>query len=706
MATGGVFRVHAMTNSRLEEELRTMHTVEPDARATLPLESGHVGPGWAPSSASTASSFHWSNAGFGFPHKLHMPPKQDSPQADVHADKATLSWVNTLLGWIWPKANNALMSWVHDDLTPRLQESLPSPFKGAHFSRFTLGRNTPDFGPIEVIRHSENHVQVDLQINYNSDVDIQIDAGTGGITFGINKLTFAGVLCIVLRPLVDHWPLIGAMNWFFADKPRVSMRFTGLAAVAHYPGMDQKVQSTVDQWIRSRMVLPKSICWHFTRNEDMVDLMEASSHAPLGVLRVRMARARNLAGVNWSALSVDRYTSDPYCLISVGANSKRTSTVAGTTSPEWPSNEPSHYFVVYHKDQSLEIDVLGDDSGRFLTRNFVTFLGNLRPEVSGPISVGSIVSSWPEKGGGEFQAASGVKHKRVQVDTTQVSKDMLHVNDPILHGTPSELDIEAEWFDLVQSPVLPVGTGHPVALLMVELNKGLGFPTECLANPSKGENKGIRWRSRVQGDGNSPAESRRGRLVNDNMIEFPDLPIHTRLHSVIDKLVQRKYSPQEIAQICGLESAEVVQLYCKLKAEYLQKHEDLIRSQQHADHRVSLEWYETLTHFVYHPDHADVKLDLLDGEDNVIGHIGPLSFRQLCPSASVTKDRYTLRPPQPSKAAGLTAFFTSSQNVSAALAERYATVEMIISARVRYLRPGRTMPKRASFNTEAPKVSC
>merc|ERR1719265_1661290 len=73
---------------------------------------------------------------------------------DISADISTLTWVNMLLGSLWPKANSALSGFVHNELTPKLQEVLPGFFRKLHFSRFTLGNHVPEFGPIEVSRRS------------------------------------------------------------------------------------------------------------------------------------------------------------------------------------------------------------------------------------------------------------------------------------------------------------------------------------------------------------------------------------------------------------------------------------------------------------------------------------------------------------------------------------------------------------------------
>merc|ERR1712178_222390 len=91
------------------------------------------------------------------------------------------------------------------------------------------------------------------------------------------------------------------------------------------------------------------------------------------------------------------------------------------------------------------------------------------------ITVGSIMSAWP------LQPSAGGSHRlgRVRLDTSNVSREMLHVNDPINTGIPSELEVEVEWFNLAERQNLPAAVEHPMALLCVDIHKGSGFPEEA-----------------------------------------------------------------------------------------------------------------------------------------------------------------------------------------------------------------------------------
>mmetsp|Transcript_71453 Transcript_71453/g.209818 ORF Transcript_71453/g.209818 Transcript_71453/m.209818 type:complete len:658 (-) Transcript_71453:2-1975(-) len=617
--------------------------------------------------------------------ELPAPP-QLVDRSDSVADLSTLSWVNVLLGWIWPKANIALTKFVHEDLTARLQEALPSPFKQAHFSRFTLGNKTPEFGPIEVIRHSDTHVEVVLDMRYLSDVDFLLDFGTGGITLGIKQLQLTGRMCIVIRPVLEKMPIIGAVKVFFPAAPTVGLTFTGLAAVAHYPGIEQSIQRTVNEWLRSSVVLPNRKVFLNTTDEEDVDLLETYDQMPLGVLRVRVIRGSDLAGVNWKMLDVEKFASDPYCKLQLGTMSQNTTTVTDTTDPVWPSREPSAFFVVYHRDEEFHVEVMGEDrGGMFSLKNFTGFLGRFS------ISVAHMMRRWP------LQAAnvSARRQAQVELNTEEVNRDMLHVNDPINRGVPSKLELEAEWFDTVHSPPEPSERralqhrmdGGPLAVLLVGIHKGEGFPYEAV---QKG---GLRWRTLVQ-DGDKeldPMLTRAGSWCDVLEAAFPEVPLHPRLWSVIDKLVDRGYNEGEIAQIVDAENTEVIYRYLQCKQQYERDQDDILHAQQQPGHRESLEWHQVLPHFLRKPESATLVLELVDREGREIGRIGPVPLARLLEDPEAMgrqKFSLTLRGAD----AGIASWFMSSNAPEGA--ERFSTVLQEVSVRMHWLKEGRGLPHR------------
>lgn len=591
---------------------------------------------------------------------------------DAIADKSSLSWVNMLLGSLWPKANTALIGFVHNDLTPRLREVLPGAFHRLHFSRFTLGNKVPEFGPIEVIRHAANHVQIELEMRYLSDVDVLLDAGGGGLTIGISHLNFVGRLCLSLKPLVETWPVVGGVHMFFCNQPRVELKFRGLAVVAEFPGFAEKVQDVVDDFFRDRMVLPNCRSYWYTRDERIVNLTEGAAHEPIGVLRAKVLRARNLAGVNWTLASVDRFTSDPYCLLKFGTSSSRTSTIPKTCSPEWLQAEPSLYFVIHHIEQGLEISVTSEDNG-MLRRGTGVLLGRMLCT-----SVRTMLQEWPvslRTGDQEIRTA------RVVLDTSKVNKNMLHVQDPVLAGAPSELDIEVELFELASQSSLPrsrIGYGQdPAAVLMVELRSGSGFPEDIVS-----ERHGFRWRCVVEEES---MLSKRGEVRKDETLDF-EVDLDPRLYGVVERLLERGMPHAEIADIVDAEVAAIVQ-YIRLRQEHLEKR--LERQRTHDDNMSDLMWHQVLPILVRKPSDASLVIELLNGQGSTVGCLKPIVIQDIMldKDLSFARCKCRLQPPDHNcgRPDGLAAWLFPSCHKPTLAKSRYYHVEMEISVRLRFL---------------------
>lgn len=71
----------------------------------------------------------------------------------------------------------------------------------------------------------------------------------------------------------------------------------------------------VEDLLRNTLVLPNTKTIQLAKDEQVRNMTEAYSHKPLGALRVRVLRARNLAGTNWQMGNLDAFSSDPYCVL-------------------------------------------------------------------------------------------------------------------------------------------------------------------------------------------------------------------------------------------------------------------------------------------------------------------------------------------------------------------------------------------------------
>jgi hypothetical protein len=516
---------------------------------------------------------------------------------------------------------------VHEKLEPRLREALPRPFNRARFARCSLGKGVPQFGNVEVTHHADDHVQVELDLSYSSDADILLDAGAGGISFGISHLKLSGRLCLALNHLQSTWPVIGAVQLFFPNAPRVELKFAGLADIASDVGLAQKVQDVVEEMLWRSAVLPNSKTFQFVKDEHVLSVTEARSREPIGVLRVQILRARNLAGTHWKWGHDQQFTSDPYCKLRLGSSTARTGIVRGATNPEWQVGEANRYLLVHHLDQELEIDVLDEDSG-FVRRKYVSCLGSMIG-----VSVRSLLSLRASRLTSEDGTTWG---HCIKLDTSKVNKGMLDVNDPVNLGVPSELDIAVEWMDIKAphadlphlSQLMPgpsVAPGAPDGLLHVELHSGNGFPEEhCNAD--------IRWQCRLDYGSSLQSDHKPEPALLSQKgkphIEQPDytsVPLNPSLFIVIDSLIARRVPLEEIASIIG-SMPEIVAQYLQLKLAF----DEECNKRRLAQHRcVEMRWHQTLSLLVPRSAEANLLIELVQA-GKVVGYLDAISVQQVC----------------------------------------------------------------------------
>eukprot|EP00439_Symbiodinium_sp_Y106_P067390 s1118_g11.t1 len=578
-------------------------------------------------------------------------------RAESFAELGSLSWLNALISWLWPSFNRAVMDFVHEDLMPRLRDALPSMLRHVTCSRFTLGEKSPELGPVQVLE-SPHRVDLVLGVQYLSDVDISFDAG-GGVSFGVRHLICNGKMCVSLRPLLQRFPVAGAVHMFFATAPQVDIEFTGLASLGHFPGIEKTIRRAVADWLNSYIVLPRSKAVLLA---DDVDKLEALAQQPLGVARVKVVQAKNLAGVNCHAFKEDCFTSHPYCMLSLGDCSVRTSTLYDTTSPVWPEESAGAFFVVHHREQQLSVEVHGETSASLFQHNFTGFLGRFS------CRIGQCLRRWPE-------GKPGVRRNMQKLDTSEVQRELLHVDDPVNRGVASVVDLEVQWFDFVGADAW---AAVAPAVLEIKIFEGTGFPTECNAG------RGLRWRTWV--DEKNALVSQKGHLVSDQL-RFPDLPINPRLFPVMDNLDSRQYSSKDVAQIVGI-TEDLVRTYLRTRDEFKSKQEQLREVQSKDDYRIPLQWFQILVHII--DDLTDLSknlsMALLDSQDGEVGRLPSMSLR------SILEDSGGGEPPLrscvlqgvPDERPGLPwlGFGVSELN------PRFAKVKMDISVRIRGLRAG------------------
>ena len=182
---------------------------------------------------------------------------------------------------------------------------------------------------------------------------------------GVKHVKLRGRLSVLLGPLTNITPLIGAAQLAFINPPLLELDFTGAANVADFSAIDDSVRGVILSIINSMFTLPNRFLLTLdTKNDYFKTYLP-----PLGVIRITVEKAWDFAeeaqGKARKLLAkLTREAPDCYVKVDVGAEpSWQTQTKNNTVHPSW--NE-THDFVVSDFHQCIKVhvfdkDVNGDD---------------------------------------------------------------------------------------------------------------------------------------------------------------------------------------------------------------------------------------------------------------------------------------------------------------------------------------------------------
>lgn len=266
----------------------------------------------------------------------------------------SLGWLNSTFSGLWPNVNAAVQKIMHEQVTQQFQESMPSMFRNAHFSEFTLGTVPPVLGPVRVYQMDDS-LRMTLGISYESDVEISLQVGV--MSVGVKTLRFSGELVVRLEQLLNEVPVVGGIVIYFLNPPRIDFTLTGLGMGAEIPGLRGLIRRSLDNAVSSNLVLPNQIALPLGTEAQGVDRAELMIAKPLGLLRVTAVRAEGLSSPDWEGAGKE--AADAYVVVKSADQRWESSTVEGSQDPEWP--EESGDLFVYDHEQRIWASVFDHD---------------------------------------------------------------------------------------------------------------------------------------------------------------------------------------------------------------------------------------------------------------------------------------------------------------------------------------------------------
>lgn len=279
---------------------------------------------------------------------------EDLPAWVFFPDTERAEWVNRMLGQFWPFVGDYVKDLITESIEPSIRSSLPAYLQSFKFERIDLGDQPPRIGGVKVYKEnvSRNEVIMDIELFYSGDCNFKVKVK--GFKAGIKELQIHGHLRVVMRPLNKEMPLVGGVTVFFLSPPAIDFTLTNLGQVLEVPGLNDLLKKAVSDQVAALMVLPNK---YSLRLQEHVSTHSLRYSLPCGVLRLEVVAAKDLIKADIGMLGMGK--SDPYAIITVGAQEFRTQVISNTVNPKW------NYFceaVVYQiHGTTLDIEVMDED---------------------------------------------------------------------------------------------------------------------------------------------------------------------------------------------------------------------------------------------------------------------------------------------------------------------------------------------------------
>ncbi|KAH8900685.1 C2 domain-containing protein [Thozetella sp. PMI_491] len=268
-------------------------------------------------------------------------------------------FLNDIVVQLWPHINVAASKMTKDIVEPMFATLLPGPLATLHFVKIDLGKIPMQFSEVDVHKTDNEGIKLDMDLDWEGTCDIELE-GKMIPKLGIERVHLKGRLSILLCPLTNIIPLIGAAQVTFINPPTLKLDFTDAANIADCFLIEKAVRKVILGIIGSMAVLPNRYLVKLDTNNDWFKTYQYH----LGVLRLTVEKATGITGPKMSGAKkllnkIIEDVPDCFCSVSVGSEEPwRTSVKNNEYNPTW--NE-THDFLITDYEQNIVIDVQDDD---------------------------------------------------------------------------------------------------------------------------------------------------------------------------------------------------------------------------------------------------------------------------------------------------------------------------------------------------------
>jgi len=269
-------------------------------------------------------------------------------------------FLNDIIAQLWPNINVAAGRIAKETVEPMFAAMLPGPLASLRFAKLDLGPVPLRLSAVDVHKIEDRGIKLDMDLDWDGQCDIDLE-GNMVPRVGVQHVKMKGRLSVLLCPLTNAIPLIGAVQVAFINPPTINMDFTDAANIADCALIEKSIRKVMINIISAMAVLPNRFLLKLDPTTDFLQAYQPHR----GVLRVTIGGATGIpgpkprSGVLKLLDKVAKDIPDCYCNVNVGAEEVwRTSTKKNCHDPQW--NE-THDFLVTDQDQCIMIDVNDDD---------------------------------------------------------------------------------------------------------------------------------------------------------------------------------------------------------------------------------------------------------------------------------------------------------------------------------------------------------
>ncbi|CAI4220262.1 unnamed protein product [Parascedosporium putredinis] len=227
---------------------------------------------------------------------------------------------------------------------------LPAPLNTLQFTKIDLGHMPLTFANVDVHR-TENEASSWTWTSrgmVSATLSSRLAKSPKLYLKGVEHVKLKGRLSVLLCPLTNVIPLIGATQFAFISPPTLHLDFTDAGGIGDLAIVDRAIRKVVLSVISSMAVLPNRFLFKLDPNSDY---FKTYQH-PIGILRLTVDQEPAQAPRARRARLLRQGQDLP-------ADEWKTQTVKNNRHPEW--NETND-FLVSDLDQIIELDVQDDDT--------------------------------------------------------------------------------------------------------------------------------------------------------------------------------------------------------------------------------------------------------------------------------------------------------------------------------------------------------